>query len=193
MGVALTPIIEKTVVDLDAFRGRTIAVDGNLELYQFLSVIRLRDGTPLKDEGGRVTSHLNGLMFRTTRLVSDHDIRPVFVFDGVPPSLKAGEIDWDEIFGKQGARWFHTGGIFCALSDSTPDVAIEAMRILTQRHLGAEIETFSYPVVQRESVQLRRRIPAGVLRGLRRRQEGLPQCGHRRGAAEDDHRRRRLP
>ncbi|TLZ69912.1 MAG: flap endonuclease-1 [Methanobacteriota archaeon] len=93
MGVALTPIIEKTVVDLDAFRGRTIAVDGNLELYQFLSVIRLRDGTPLKDEGGRVTSHLNGLMFRTTRLVSDHDIRPVFVFDGVPPSLKAGEIE----------------------------------------------------------------------------------------------------
>jgi 2-dehydro-3-deoxygluconokinase len=46
--------------------------------------------------------------------------------------LKAGEIDWDEIFGKQGARWFHTGGIFCALSDSTPDVAIEAMEAARQ-------------------------------------------------------------
>ena len=42
--------------------------------------------------------------------------------------LKAGDIDWDEIFGKHGARWFHTGGIFCALSETTPDVAIEAVK-----------------------------------------------------------------
>jgi 2-dehydro-3-deoxygluconokinase len=41
--------------------------------------------------------------------------------------LKPGQIDWDAIFGKSGARWFHTGGIFCALSESTPLVAIEAM------------------------------------------------------------------
>jgi 2-dehydro-3-deoxygluconokinase len=42
--------------------------------------------------------------------------------------LKPGEIDWDDIFGKHGARWFHTGGIFCALSETTPDVAAEAMQ-----------------------------------------------------------------
>jgi 2-dehydro-3-deoxygluconokinase len=42
--------------------------------------------------------------------------------------LKAGDIDWDEIFGKHGVRWFHTGGIFCALSESTPNVAIEAVK-----------------------------------------------------------------
>jgi 2-dehydro-3-deoxygluconokinase len=47
--------------------------------------------------------------------------------------IKAGEIDWDEIFGKQGARWFHTGGIFCALSRTTPDVAMEAMQA-ARRH-----------------------------------------------------------
>ena len=41
--------------------------------------------------------------------------------------LKKGEIDWEDIFGKTGVRWFHTGGIFAALSDSTPDVAEEAM------------------------------------------------------------------
>jgi 2-dehydro-3-deoxygluconokinase len=41
--------------------------------------------------------------------------------------LKPGEIDWDEIFGKCGARWLHTGGIFAALSESTPEVAWEAM------------------------------------------------------------------
>jgi 2-dehydro-3-deoxygluconokinase len=42
--------------------------------------------------------------------------------------LKPGDIDWDEIFGTYGARWFHTGGIFCALSESTPNVAIEAVK-----------------------------------------------------------------
>src|SRR6266850_4221602 len=43
-------------------------------------------------------------------------------------ALKTGEIDWEMIFGKNGARWFHTGGIFCALSETTPEVAIEAMQ-----------------------------------------------------------------
>jgi 2-dehydro-3-deoxygluconokinase len=43
-------------------------------------------------------------------------------------AMKPGAIDWDDIFGKKGARWFHTGGIFCALSETTPDVALEAMQ-----------------------------------------------------------------
>src|SRR6266851_9616383 len=42
-------------------------------------------------------------------------------------NLKPGDIDWEQIFAKQGARWFHTGGIFCALSESIPLVAREAM------------------------------------------------------------------
>ncbi len=41
--------------------------------------------------------------------------------------LKPGTVDWDEVFGRLGARWFHTGGIFCALSETTPLVAEEAM------------------------------------------------------------------
>ena len=41
--------------------------------------------------------------------------------------LKPGDIDWEQIFGGEGARWFHTGGIFCALSETTPSVAREAM------------------------------------------------------------------
>ncbi len=47
--------------------------------------------------------------------------------------IKPGTIDWDEIFGKQGARWFHTGGIFCALSETTPEVAAEAMQAARRR------------------------------------------------------------
>ena len=47
--------------------------------------------------------------------------------------LKPGDFDWDEIFGKQGARWLHTGGIFCALSSTTPEVALEAVQA-ARRH-----------------------------------------------------------
>jgi len=41
--------------------------------------------------------------------------------------LKKGDIDWEKIFGEDGIRWFHTGGIFAALSETTPDVVIEAV------------------------------------------------------------------
>jgi 2-dehydro-3-deoxygluconokinase len=61
--------------------------------------------------------------------------------------LKPGDIDWDEIFRKHGCRWFHTGGIFCALSESTPDVAIEAMT--AARKNGTII---SYDLNYRESL-----------------------------------------
>ena len=43
--------------------------------------------------------------------------------------LKPGNIDWEQIFAKDGARWFHTGGIFSALSETTPQVALEAMQV----------------------------------------------------------------
>lgn len=42
--------------------------------------------------------------------------------------MKPGDIDWDDLFGKQGTRWFHTGGIFAALSESTAALTIEACR-----------------------------------------------------------------
>ena len=89
MGVALTPIVVKDTVSLEDLRDRRLAVDGNGELYQFLALIRQPDGTPLHDRAGRVTSHLSGLFYRTTRLISDYGLRLVFVFDGAPPALKA--------------------------------------------------------------------------------------------------------
>jgi 2-dehydro-3-deoxygluconokinase len=50
--------------------------------------------------------------------------------------LKAGDVDWKEIFAGEGARWFHTGGIFCALSESTPLVANEAMQAAKSAGVG---------------------------------------------------------
>src|SRR5437899_10873553 len=92
MGVLLTPIIVRHPTTLNALHGRTIAVDGNLELYQFLSVMRTRDGRPLEDSKGRITSHLNGRAFRTTRLIADYDIRPVLVIHAPPPHLEPKQL-----------------------------------------------------------------------------------------------------
>ncbi len=47
--------------------------------------------------------------------------------------LKPGEVDWEGLFGREGARWFHTGGIFAALSETTPLVAKEAM-VAAKKH-----------------------------------------------------------
>src|ERR1051326_860794 len=92
MGVPLTPIIIKQNVTLEDLRGKRLAVDTNGELYQFLALIRLRDGSPLQDSHGRITSHLSGLFYRTTRLLTDYGPELVFVFDGKPPALKVDEI-----------------------------------------------------------------------------------------------------
>jgi 2-dehydro-3-deoxygluconokinase len=50
--------------------------------------------------------------------------------------LKPGGVDWEKIFSNEGARWFHTGGIFCALSESTPLVAREAMEAAKKAGTG---------------------------------------------------------
>ncbi len=93
MGVLLTPIVKPQPIALDDLRGRRVAVDGQGDLYQFLALIRLRDGSPLSDARGRITSHLSGLFFRTTRLIADYGLELVFVFDGTPPPEKAAELE----------------------------------------------------------------------------------------------------
>src|SRR5437660_4796071 len=92
MGILLTPIIVKQDLTLDDLRGKRLAVDANGELYQFLALIRMKDGSPLRDSHGRITSHLSGLFYRTTRLITDYGMELVFVFDGKPPALKFAEI-----------------------------------------------------------------------------------------------------
>jgi len=61
--------------------------------------------------------------------------------------LAPGDIDWSAIFERERARWFHTGGIFCALSTTTPQVAREAMQA-AKRH-GAVV---SFDLNYRESL-----------------------------------------
>jgi flap endonuclease-1 len=93
MGVALRDIIAeyKTPVTWEALPG-IAAIDANNTLYQFLTIIRQPDGTPLMDRRGRVTSHLSGILFRISSFM-EKGIKPVFVFDGKPTELKQATID----------------------------------------------------------------------------------------------------
>jgi len=96
VGVDLKDLIPEEVKskigDLRLLRGKVVAIDAYNALYQFLSAIRQPDGTPLMDSQGRITSHLSGLFYRTINLV-ENGVKPVYVFDGTPPELKAREIE----------------------------------------------------------------------------------------------------
>jgi flap endonuclease-1 len=92
MGADLAPLIVQKVTTLEYLSGKHIAIDANNALYQFLSIIRTPDGTSLS-HNGKTTSHLVGLLYRTTKLISDYDIRIVYVFDGLPPQIKFAELE----------------------------------------------------------------------------------------------------
>ena len=87
MGVDIRDIISLRDIELSQLHGKVLSVDALNALYQFLAIIRQRDGEVLKDSAGRTTSHLSGLFYRTINLV-ESGIRPVYVFDGKPPDLK---------------------------------------------------------------------------------------------------------
>jgi len=91
LGVDLGDILPRKKTSLEELSGRVVAVDTYNALYQFLAIIRGRTGEPLMDSQGRVTSHLSGLLYRTSNLV-ERGIKPVYVFDGEPPELKEVEI-----------------------------------------------------------------------------------------------------
>jgi flap endonuclease-1 len=91
LGVNFKDLIPKTQIKLEDLAGKIIAIDAYNAIYQFLSIIRQPDGTPLKDSTGKITSHISGLFYRTSNLI-EMGIKPVYVFDGIPPALKAAEI-----------------------------------------------------------------------------------------------------
>lgn len=92
MGVQLGDIVTRQKVEFEQLRGRVVAIDAMNSLYQFLSIIRQRDGELLRDSRGRITSHLSGLFYRTSNLI-EAGISPVYVFDGEPPKLKARTVE----------------------------------------------------------------------------------------------------
>ncbi len=91
MGVKLSELVPKDEVTWEQLKGKKIAIDASNALYQFVSSIRQRDGTPLMDSKGNVTSHLVGIFSRFSNLMAK-GLKLCVVFDGKPPELKHLEL-----------------------------------------------------------------------------------------------------
>ena len=91
MGVKLKDIIRPEQIDFKDLKGRAISIDAFNTLYQFLSTIRQRDGRPLSDSNGNITSHLSGILYRNSSMI-EKDIKPIYVFDGT--LKKNGKKHW---------------------------------------------------------------------------------------------------
>ena len=76
---------------LEFLSGKVIAIDASMQIYQCLIAIRQGPSGQLAAEEGEVTSHLTGIFYRTIKLI-EAGIKPVYVFDGKPPSLKKNEL-----------------------------------------------------------------------------------------------------
>ncbi len=90
MGVQITELLPKKEIEIEKLAGKKLALDASNILYQFLTSIRQRDGTPLMDSQGRITSHLMGISTRVSNLINSN-LKLFFCFDGKPPLLKVKE------------------------------------------------------------------------------------------------------
>ncbi|RUS21229.1 PIN domain-like protein [Endogone sp. FLAS-F59071] len=98
MGIqGLTKLISDNCLDairsneIKSYFGRKVAIDASMSIYQFMIAVRQQDGQMLTNEMGETTSHLMGMFYRTIRMI-DNGIKPVYVFDGKPPTMKSGEL-----------------------------------------------------------------------------------------------------
>ncbi|KAF2368846.1 Flap endonuclease 1 [Trinorchestia longiramus] len=76
--------------EIKNYFGRKVAIDASMSLYQFLIAVR-QEGNVLTSADGETTSHLMGFFYRTIRMV-ENGLKPVYVFDGKPPTMKGGEL-----------------------------------------------------------------------------------------------------
>lgn len=87
MGIKLRDLSSPKKIKINDLTGNVIAIDGFNTIYQFITTIRGQTGEPLMDSKGRITSHLTGLFYRNINLLMA-DIKPIYVLDGKPSTLK---------------------------------------------------------------------------------------------------------
>lgn len=151
MGVKLYDLCPGADIGIGALKGKRLAIDASIFLYQFLATIRSRDGALLTDSKGRVTSHLVGLLSRTTNFMQQ-GILPCYVFDGKPPDRKRAVLEQRAAVKKEAQRQYEEAAAsqdaeamkkFAARTTKlTPEMTAEAKEV---------IEALGLPVVQAPS------------------------------------------
>ena len=95
MGCNLKDLAPAEQTNLKELAGKRVGIDAFLTAFQFLTTMRDRspqgDGMPLRDGNGNPVSHLMGFLHRTATLLA-MGIKPVYIFDGQSPDLKADEM-----------------------------------------------------------------------------------------------------
>jgi flap endonuclease-1 len=153
MGVKINELVNevKRTITFENLFKKDIAIDAFNTIYQFLAIIRQRDGTPLKDFEGNVTSHLSGLFYRSINFL-EHNIRPIYVFDGKPSELKLNTIKERQKIKKdaqqkmveaQDAEDFKEAKKFAQLTSKLDEGMIEESKKL--------IESMGIPLIQASS------------------------------------------
>ncbi|MFX1328725.1 MAG: flap endonuclease-1 [Promethearchaeota archaeon] len=153
MGVQISDLVKevKRTITFENLFKKDIAIDAFNTIYQFLAIIRQRDGTPLKDYQGNVTSHLSGLFYRSINFL-EHSINPIYVFDGVPSELKLETIQErrkvkdearEKMIKAQDAEDFKEAKKFAQLTSTLDSGMIEESKKLIQ-YMGI-------PIIQAES------------------------------------------
>lgn len=108
MGTDIGALIQGKPVEVKDFSGKVIAVDAFNTLYQFMNVIKGKDGDYLRDSTGRVTSHYSGIFYRFMKLM-EHGVKPVFVFDGNVPKFDGSFLrEDDETYEMARMKWMGT-------------------------------------------------------------------------------------
>ncbi|MFX0105418.1 MAG: flap endonuclease-1 [Candidatus Hodarchaeota archaeon] len=153
MGVKINELIKevKRTITFENLFKKSIAIDAFNTIYQFLAIIRQRDGTPLKDFQGNITSHLSGLFYRTINFL-EHNVNPIYVFDGIPSDLKLDtirerkkikEVAREKMVKAQDAEDFREAKKFAQLTSKLDSNMIEESKKL--------IEYMGIPIVQASS------------------------------------------
>lgn len=153
MGVKINELIKevKRTITFENLFKKSIAIDAFNTIYQFLAIIRQRDGTSLKDFRGNITSHLSGLFYRSINFL-EHNIKPIYVFDGTPSDLKLDtirerkkikEVAREKMVKAQDAEDFREAKKFAQMTSKLDSNMIEESKKL--------IEYMGIPIIQASS------------------------------------------
>jgi flap endonuclease-1 len=151
MGVDIGSIVPKKEIGFEELSKKIIAIDAFNTLYQFLATIRQPDGTPLMDRKGKITSHLNGLYYRSLNLMVK-GIRLIYVFDGKSPEQKYAEKERREKV-KEEARKKYAEALEAGELEEAAKYAKQTVRLTEEMVEEAKnlLEAMGIPYVQAPS------------------------------------------